>query len=137
MSLSVSVLLVDDESEFLENICFDLREYVGRFIMAKNGKEALEKYAEHKHDITCIITDIKMPIMNGIEFIKEVREQDPDIPVIFLTAYGDEEQMKKALSLNVSDFISKPYDVFELQEFFLNLHTDNFDKFESLLSQVG
>ena len=116
------VLLVDDEEELVENLSFDLSEDIEEFIIAYNGKAALEKFKENKNEISCIITDIKMPLMNGLVFIQEVRKIDKKIPVVFLTAHGDEEQMKLALSLNAFDFLNKPYDVWELKEMLYAIH---------------
>lgn len=120
-----TVLLVDDEEELIENLTFDLREDVEEFLTAFNGKSALEVFNKYSDNITCIITDIKMPIMNGLQFIQEVRKISPNVPVIFLTAHGDEEQMKMALSLNAFDFSSKPYDLWELQEMLVTIHSNN------------
>jgi len=110
------VLLVDDEQELLENLSFDLRDTVEELFFATNGRDALEIYQEYQSEISCIITDIKMPKMNGLQFISKIRELSQTVPVIFLTAHGDQEQMKLALSLNAFDFISKPYDLWELKE---------------------
>ena len=117
-----TVLLVDDEEELVENLAFDLREDVDEFLTAYNGKDALKVFKENKKDITCIITDIKMPQMNGLQFIQEVRGISSSVPVIFLTAHGDEEQMKLALSLNAFDFSNKPYDLWELKEMLVAIH---------------
>ncbi len=118
------VLLVDDEEELLENLTFDLREDVEEFVTAGDGNEALELFKKHQHEISCIITDIKMPRMNGLQFIQEVRKINTNVPVVFLTAHGDEEQMHVALSLDARDFISKPYDTFELRESIILIHED-------------
>lgn len=106
--LKMTLLLADDEEELLENIIYDLKKKVSRVITAKNGAEALLKLKKEKVD--CVITDINMPQKNGITFAKEAREWGYNLPIIFLTAHGDDALMKKALSLNSFDFIDKPYD---------------------------
>jgi YesN/AraC family two-component response regulator len=118
------LLLVDDEEELIENLIFDLRDDINSFLIGCNGKEALKVYKENKHDITCIITDLNMPVMNGLKFIEEIRKIDLDVPVVFLTAHGDENKMKLALSLNAFDFLSKPYNISELKEMIHSIHED-------------
>lgn len=116
MKNNLKVLLVDDEPELLQNLTFDLREDITEFLTATDGKDALTIFNENKYNIDLIISDIKMPKMNGLQFVQEVRKSDQKIPVIFLTAHGDEEQMKIALSLGANDFIRKPYDLYELRD---------------------
>ncbi len=105
--LEMTLLLADDEEELLENIIYDLKKSVKRIITAKNGAEALIKLKKEKID--CVVTDINMPQKNGITFAKEAREWGYNLPIIFLTAHGDDALMKKALTLNSFDFIDKPY----------------------------
>lgn len=121
------VLLVDDEQELLENLSFDLRDTVEELFFATNGRDALEIYQEYQSEISCIITDIKMPKMNGLQLISKIRELNKTVPVIFLTAHGDQEQMKLALSLNAFDFISKPYDLWEITEALHNVYNTPLD----------
>lgn len=74
--------------------------------MAQNGKEALEQL--EVEDIDLIITDVEMPIMNGLDFIREVRERKIDVEIIVLTAYEDFEYAKEAIKYGVSEYILKP-----------------------------
>jgi len=104
----MKLLIVDDEEELLENMEYDLKKDIKSIIVARNGVEALRKLKTAKVD--CIITDINMPKKNGIQFAKEAREWGYNLPIIFLTAHGDDSLMKKALTLNSFDFIDKPYD---------------------------
>ncbi|MCM8710735.1 response regulator [Clostridium sp. SYSU_GA19001] len=120
-----SVLLVDDEILELET----LRDYVdwnslGVQVVAtaRNGKEALEKACKYKPDI--IITDIKMPIMDGIEFTKGLRKQNINSKIIFLTGYDDFTYAKNALKVNAIDYILKPVDMNELKDVILKAKKD-------------
>jgi YesN/AraC family two-component response regulator len=106
--LDITLLIADDEEELIENVLYDLKKTVKTIITASNGAEALIKLKENKVDI--VISDINMPQKNGITFATEAREWGYSLPFIFLTAHGDDELMKKALSLGAFDFIDKPYE---------------------------
>lgn len=108
------LLIAEDESEYIENLKDDLEEIVDEFFTAADGVEAMALIK--KNQVECILSDINMPNKNGIELVKEVREMGIKIPVIFLSAHGDEELMKKALHYSAFDFVDKPYDVDDLIE---------------------
>ena len=84
------IMVVDDE----ENIRFlykeELEDEGFAVELAKNGEEALNKLPDFKPDL--ITLDIKMPGMNGIEVLKRIREQDPELPIILCSAYGEYKQ---------------------------------------------
>jgi len=84
------IMVVDDE----ENIRFlykeELEDEGFSVELAKNGEEALEKLRDFKPDL--ITLDIKMPGMNGIEVLKRIREQDPELPIVLCSAYGEYKQ---------------------------------------------
>jgi DNA-binding NtrC family response regulator len=100
------ILLVDDEI----NICkscqrvFDKEGYVTEF--ALSGKEALEKAFRENFDL--IITDLKMPDISGIEVIKEIKQKQPDVPVIMITGYPSVSTAVEAIKLGADDYIPKP-----------------------------
>jgi two-component system response regulator YesN len=111
------LLIVDDEILELET----LRDYIDWGSLdisvaatAKNGRDALSKAAECKPDI--IITDIKMPIMDGIEFTKQLRQFNKTSKLIFLTGYDDFSYVKSALNVNAFDYILKPFSTTELYD---------------------
>ncbi|WP_281974650.1 response regulator transcription factor [Halobacillus litoralis] len=82
---------------------------------ATNGQQTLDMVVEHEPDI--LLTDIKMPRLNGIELIKKVRETSRDnTKIIIITGYNDYEYMKNAILLNVEDYLLKPIDAGELEE---------------------
>ncbi len=85
---SLSVLYVEDEDLMRENMGMLLRRKVKQVYMASNGREGLEKFHTEKPDL--IITDIEMPVMNGLEMIEEIRKTDPGIPIMVITAFSDE-----------------------------------------------
>ncbi len=87
--------------------------------MAQNGKQALEQLEVEKIDV--IITDIEMPIMNGLDFIKEVRQQEASTgvasrEVVVLTAYEDFEYARTAIKYGIAEYVLKPVDIEEMTQ---------------------
>jgi len=104
---SISILYVEDEQSIREGYVKALSRLCDTLYIAENGKDGLELYKEHKPDI--IISDIKMPIMNGIEMVKEIRKINPDeCCIIFTTAHSDNGYLFEALELQVSSYLLKP-----------------------------
>ncbi len=93
--------------------------------MAQNGKQALEQLEVEKVDV--IITDIEMPIMNGLEFIKNVRESESTAvssrEIIVLTAYEDFEYARTAIKYGVTDYILKPISIEQLKDVLIKIKT--------------
>ncbi len=112
MLKELNILYVEDEHDVMEEIVDMLSIKVKKFFTALNGKEALDIF--EKEDIDIIITDIQMPIMDGMEFITQVREKNNDIPVVITTAFNEIEYLKQAIDLNVDKYITKPIDIVQL-----------------------
>jgi signal transduction histidine kinase len=74
--------------------------------MVHNGKDGLECFKEHRHDL--IVTDIQMPVMDGLEMSKKIKEIEPDASIIIFSAFGNAENLKSALDIGVSDYLLKP-----------------------------
>lgn len=112
----IKILLVDDEREEREGISFLLQKfkYPVKIIQAANGKEAL-KYI-HNQDIDILFTDVKMPVMNGLELAKEVYEYNPHIKIIIFSAYGEFEYARQALEANATSYLLKPIEVDEFRK---------------------
>lgn len=87
-----------------------------KVITAKDGQEALEKYADEKPDM--ILTDIKMPNMDGLEFIGEVRKYDLNTPIILFTAHSEQKYLVKAINLLIDGIIIKPAKLNDMLEVF-------------------
>ena len=109
-----TILLADDDDGIRETVGSILKMISSRVLLAKNGKEAYFLYEKYKPDI--IISDINMPIMNGLEFIKKVREVDNKIPVVMLTAHTDTTYLLDAVKLMLTDYIIKPIELEKLIE---------------------
>ncbi|MBD3270790.1 PAS domain S-box protein [Candidatus Peregrinibacteria bacterium] len=104
--INVSLLYVEDEPDILEPIKEMLSRRVDDFSTASNGAEALEIFSEMRPNI--LITDIKMPVMNGIELAKKVKEIDPDVKIIITSAHSDVKYFLEAISIGIYQFILKP-----------------------------
>jgi CheY-like chemotaxis protein len=113
--LSTHILVVDDEpdveSMFRQHFRRDLRS--GRFIMefALSAPAALERIKVIADPaLTLILSDINMPGMSGLEMLPKVRAERPNVPVIMITAYGDENTKRHAIDLGAVGLLTKPID---------------------------
>ncbi|HHW46748.1 MAG TPA: response regulator [Clostridiales bacterium] len=102
------IMLVDDAA-FMRMIIKDTLKKNGYedIIEASNGEEAVEKFVEERPDL--VVMDITMPIMNGLESLKKLKEIDKDVKVIMCSAMGQENMVLEALKLGAKDFIVKPF----------------------------
>jgi len=100
------VLFVDDEEGIRKVMAITLADAGYQVLTAPDGETALELCQKQSPQIT--ITDIRMPGMDGIEVLRRIKEQDPNIEVIVVTAYGEIDMAIRALQLDASDFITKP-----------------------------
>lgn len=109
-----TVLIVDDQPgiRFLLEELFKKEQYNTR--SAENGGEALRKVQDDQPD--CVLLDMKMPGIDGIEVLKRIKKGWPKIPVIMMTAYGELELTEKALDLGAVRYFTKPFDIFELRD---------------------
>lgn len=118
----ISVLVVDDEAIIREGIIKSIAwdQYNIKIAgEASNGREALKIALNVKPDI--VIADVRMPVMDGLELSKQLKEIMPSVKLIILTGYGEFEYAKKAIEVKVSDFILKPIGAEELVEIVLRL----------------
>lgn len=102
------ILVIEDEKDLREILVSLLQEYEHDVTAAANGQEALSLLSQKK--FTLILSDIKMPVMDGLTLFSKMQVDYKHIPVVFITAYGDHENMLKALRLGAFDFIRKPFD---------------------------
>ena len=103
---NMTVLFVDDEDGVRESFEILLNMWAKKVYTAPNGKEGLIEYKKYKPDI--VVTDIKMPIMSGLEMVGEMKKIDPDLPVIITTAHQEPELLLKAIDHQVDAYIVKP-----------------------------
>lgn len=101
-----SVLLAEDDEIIKENIADVLKMLFNKVYTAENGKLAFELYEEENIDI--IISDIKMPMMDGLHLVEKIREKDYEIPIILLTNFTQQEFLMQAVNLSIDGYIIKP-----------------------------
>ena len=107
-----SILVVDDESEIREGLELLLKTEGYRVSSAETGQSGLSRLGEQPFDL--LLLDVSLPDRNGIEMLKEIRRQDPDIPVVLITAYGSIEMARAAFKSGAMDYITKPWSNDEL-----------------------
>ena len=108
-----NLLIVDDEQSYRQLLTLVFEGDGHNIKTAKNGREAIELLEQESADI--IISDVKMPDMDGIEMLRAAREFLPDIAVVLMTAFASVETAREAFKLGADDFIQKPFDVEELK----------------------
>jgi anti-anti-sigma factor len=100
------ILVIDDEKPTLKMFRLTLQAYGYEVLTAENGREGLDIFQREHPRI--VLTDIKMPGMNGIEVLQHLKQIDPQTEVIVITGHGDMDLAIQALSLDATDFINKP-----------------------------
>ncbi len=100
-----NLLLVDDEEDIVSLLEDIFEGKMDNIYCAYNGKDGLDILKDK--DIGCIVSDLSMPIMDGLAFLKEVRETKNNVPFIFLSAYGSKDNQDKAQNLGAFGFVEK------------------------------
>ena len=110
------ILIVDDEKMERDGVEFLIRRrsLPVRIRQAQNGQEALDMWREEPDDI--VFMDIKMPVMNGIELCRSIRESNGNTVLVVLSAYGDFAYTQKAIQIRVDDYLLKPFDPDRIRE---------------------
>ena len=106
------VLLVDDETEFLETLVKRLRKRKLDVTSAESGKEALQMLQQNPVDV--VVLDVRMPDMDGLETLKEIKKLRPAVEVIMLTGHANVEVAMQGMELGAFDYLMKPMDIDEL-----------------------
>jgi len=112
IKIPTKVLLVDDEEDFAEMLSLRLIELGEKVVIAYSGQEGLDTLAKTSIDV--VILDIKMPGMDGIETLREIKKQYPIIEVILLTGHGSTETAVEGMKLGAFDYLMKPADFSDL-----------------------
>ena len=113
--MSASIIVVDDEPDvadlFRQRFRREARQ--GTYVMhfAASGEEALALLSGGiEPGVIVILSDINMPGMDGLQLLGEITERFPDLPVMMVTAYGDDERRRRATELGAAEFLTKPVD---------------------------
>lgn len=113
---SFSILYLEDEKNIKENILQILKFMFKDVFEASNGKDGFEIFKNNKIDL--ILSDINMPLLSGIEFAKEIRKINKDVPIIFTTAHTDTKYLLEATKLKLIDYLVKPLNLDDLKKAF-------------------
>jgi len=106
---SLSILYVEDDPSTREELTQILELWFARVYTAENGQAGLEVFIAERPDI--VLTDIQMPVLNGLSMSAEIRAQVPDQPIIVLSAYNDTEYLFRAIDIGITQYITKPVSV--------------------------
>ena len=105
-SNQISILYVEDEDDVREGYSRALKRISKDLVTAQNGEIGLEKYKEFFPDM--IVSDIKMPVMNGIDMIKAIKDINPEAKIIFTTAHSESGYLLEAIDIQVDGYLLKP-----------------------------
>ncbi|RXJ85851.1 response regulator [Arcobacter cloacae] len=141
----LTLLYVEDDDTIRSELTDLLGNFFKKVFSSKDGKEGLRTFLENEDEINIILTDINMPVLNGIEMIRKIRGVNEKVPIIFATAYSDNEFLAEAIKLKVREYIVKPIDIRNLlslmneiasnlyQEFLLKQQQDELTKYKEIL----
>ena len=130
MSPKLRVLVVDDERLSRETTTQQLREAGHEAEAVENAFQALKQLEEDRWDV--VLTDLRMPTMDGLEFLKKVKQNSPEIEVILMTAYGTVETAVAAMREGAADFLTKPFSFHELE-----LRLRNLTRFQEIQRELN
>ena len=108
MAMEEKILLVDDEEGIRKVLGISLADSGYEVLFAENGEEALKIFREENPSI--VLSDIKMPVMDGLALLKKIKKENPDAEIIMITGHGDMDSAIQCLKLDATDFITKPID---------------------------
>ena len=108
----LSVLLVEDEAKIRDLLAGVMEKVFKKVIAAQNGEEGLKKFKKFNPNI--VITDILMPIRDGLEMSKDIRAISPETPIVVLSAFNDKDKLMQAIEIGINKYLLKPIDMDEL-----------------------
>ena len=111
---TANILYVEDEKSIQEGFAKTLTRCAKELYIGSDGKEGLELFKKYQIDI--VVSDIKMPIMSGIDMAKEILEINPNIPIIFTTAHSESNMLLQAIELHVDGYLLKPVSIKKLMK---------------------
>lgn len=120
--MMAKILVVDDERDiqdlFEQHFRKEIRRGELEFVFSFSGEEAMDFIVNPEHEAVLILSDINMPGMSGLDLLKNIKEKYavPPPVVMMITAYGDEENYRRAMQLGADDFLTKPLDFPMLKE---------------------
>ncbi|WP_418180227.1 EAL domain-containing protein [Aliarcobacter lanthieri] len=111
---NITVLYVEDEKDLREITSSILQSFTKKQFVAANGQEGYNIFLENELEIDLIITDINMPILNGLDMVKKIKEINKKVPIIVTTAFSNKEYLLDAIDIGVDKYVLKPVDISKL-----------------------
>ena len=111
---NITILYAEDEKDLREVTHQILKGFTKKQYIAQNGQEGLELFKQYENEIDLIITDVNMPILNGLDMIKEIKKINLNIPIIVATAFSNKEYLLEAIDIGVDKYVLKPIDIAKL-----------------------
>ncbi|KAB7881195.1 GGDEF domain-containing response regulator [Poseidonibacter ostreae] len=109
------VLYVEDDDDIRESTIVTLKLFKMDVIVAKNGLDGIAAYKENQN-IDVLLTDIKMPKLDGLSMIEEIKKFEPTLPTVVVTGHTELNFLRKAIELGVSSYVNKPIDIYQLRD---------------------
>ena len=115
--MAASILAVDDSPSMRQMVSFTLQSAGYDVVMANDGVEAL-KIAEESPDVNLVLTDVNMPNMDGIEFLRNVKADATlkDLPIVMITTEGSKTKVMEAVELGAAGYVRKPFTAEQIKE---------------------
>ena len=110
--MSLSILIIDDEPHLPHQLARYLRKHSYEVSTVADGEAGLREL--QRNNIDLVLLDLRLPKMSGLEVLQRIREQEQELPVVMLTAYGDVQTAVNAMKLGASDYLQKGFDLDEL-----------------------
>lgn len=111
---NITILYAEDEKDLREVTHQILKGFTKKQYVAEDGAQGLELFKQHENEIDLIITDVNMPVLNGLEMVKEIKKLNMNIPIIVATAFSNKEYLLEAIDIGVDKYVLKPIDVAKL-----------------------
>ena len=111
---NITILYAEDEKDLREVTHQILKGFTKKQYVAQNGQEGLELFKAHENEIDLIITDVNMPVMNGLDMVKEIKKININIPIIVATAFSNKEYLLEAIDIGIDKYVLKPIDIAKL-----------------------
>ncbi|AXX89138.1 diguanylate cyclase [Arcobacter suis] len=111
---NITILYAEDEKDLREVTHQILKGFTKKQYVAQNGQEGLELFKKYENEIDLIITDVNMPILNGLDMVKEIKKINLNIPIIVATAFSNKEYLLEAIDIGVDKYVLKPIDIAKL-----------------------
>lgn len=104
---TLNVLYVEDADFTREALAYYLKRRFNRVDVAGNGKKGLDMFQANKYDV--VLTDVMMPVMDGLEMTRQIKALNPAVPVIVISAHSDQDTKQRAAEAGVDEFLVKPF----------------------------